>query len=294
MSRVLVLGRKGQVAAALAEASWPAGVEILRRGREAIDLAQPESAQAAIRQLHPDLVVNAAAFTAVDLAESEQASAFAINRDGAAAAAAACAHLGAPLIHLSTDYVFDGRKQGAYVEDDAVNPLSVYGKSKEAGERAVRAALPAHVILRTSWIYAPTGRNFVLSMLARAEKGEALRIVSDQQGCPTAASEIARAVLAVAQRLLSGSGTFGTFHFCGAGSTSWYGFAEAIFDSANVKRPQLTAISTRDYPTPARRPANSVLDAGKFRRLYGVAARPWRESLAECLAAIAARNHTGA
>ena len=294
MSRALILGRNGQVAAALAKASWPAGIEVLCRGREAIDLGQPEAAQAAIRQLRPDLVINAAAFTAVDLAESEQASAFAINRDGAAAAAAACAHLGVPLIHLSTDYVFDGRKQGAYVEDDGVNPLSVYGKSKEAGERAVRAALPAHVILRTSWVYAPAGRNFVLSMLARAEKGEALRIVNDQQGCPTAASEIARAILAVAQRLLAGSGSFGTFHFCGAGSISWYGFAEAIFESAGVKRPLLSAIATKDYPTPARRPANSVLDAGKFRRLYGVAARPWRESLAECLAAIAARNHAGA
>lgn len=293
MSRVLVLGRKGQVAAALAEASWPAGIEVVSRGRDIIDLGHPESAQTAIRQLRPDLVVNAAAFTAVDLAESEQASAFAINRDGAAAAAAACAHLGVPLIHISTDYVFDGQKQGAYVEDDPVNPLSVYGKSKEAGERAVRAALATHMILRTSWVYAPAGRNFVLSMLARAEKGEALRIVDDQQGCPTAASEVARAILVVAQRLLASSGAFGTFHFCGDGSISWYGFAEAIFDSAGGRRPPLTAIPTRDYPTPARRPANSVLDAGKFRRLYGVVARPWRESLAECLAAIAARNHGG-
>ncbi len=290
MSRVLVLGRNGQVADALAQASWPAGIEVICRGREAIDLGQPESAKAAIRGLRPDLVINAAAFTAVDLAESEQASAFAINRDGAAAAAAACTHLGVPLIHLSTDYVFDGRKQGAYVEDDLVNPLSVYGKSKEAGEHAVRAALPAHVILRTSWVYAPAGRNFVLSMLARAKKGEALRIVNDQQGCPTAASEIARAIVAVAKRLLAGNGTFGTFHFCGSGSTTWYGFAEAIFDLAGVRRPALTAIATSDYPTPARRPANSVLDAGKFRRLYGVTARPWRESLAECLAAIAARK----
>ncbi len=228
MSRVLVLGRKGQVAMALADASWPHGIEALCRGREAIDLARPEAAQAAIGELHPQLVINAAAFTAVDLAESEQEAAFAINRDGAAAAAAACAHLGVPLIHLSSDYVFDGRKEGAYVEDDAVNPLSVYGKSKEAGERAIRAALPAHVILRTSWVYAPAGRNFVLAMLARAEKGEPLRIVDDQQGCPTAAAEIARAIVAVSERLLAGNGVFGTFHFCGSGSTSVYGFAAAI------------------------------------------------------------------
>ena len=294
MSRVLVLGRKGQVAMALAETPWPAGVEVLCRGRDAIDLGRPEATQAAIRELRPQLVINAAAFTAVDLAESEQEVAFAINRDGAAAAAGACAYLGAPLIHLSTDYVFDGSKKGAYLEDDAVNPLSVYGASKEAGERAIRAALPAHVILRTSWVYAPAGRNFVLSMLARAEKGEPLRIVNDQQGCPTAAAEIARAIVAVCERLLAGHGVFGTFHFCGAGSTSWYGFADAIFDLAGGKRPALSPIPTSAYPTPARRPANSVLDAGKFRRLYGVAARPWRDSLAECLAAIAARKKAGA
>ena len=288
VGHVLVVGRQGQVARALARAPWPAGVRLSCLGRETIDLADPPAAVATILGLQPDLVVNAAAFTAVDLAESEPEAAFAINRDGAGALARASAELAIPLIHLSTDYVFDGRKSGAYVEQDPVNPLSVYGASKEAGEQAIRAALPAHLILRTSWVYAPLGKNFVLSMLARARQADALRIVDDQRGCPTAAAEIARAIAAAAARLLDGSGVFGTFHFCGAGSTSWHGFAQAIFELSGGPQPQLKAIPTSEYPTPARRPANSVLDAGKFHRLYGVAARPWRESLADCLAEIAA------
>src|SRR5579862_238302 len=166
VGHVLVVGRQGQIARALAQAPWPAGVRLSCLGRETIDLADPPAAVAAILALQPDLVVNAAAFTAVDLAESEPEAAFAINRDGAGALARASAELAIPLIHLSTDYVFDGRKSGAYVEQDPVNPLSVYGASKEAGEQAIRAALPAHLILRTSWVYAPQGKNFVLSMLA--------------------------------------------------------------------------------------------------------------------------------
>ncbi len=290
MSHVLVVGRQGQVARALSQVAWPAGIQLSCLGREAIDLADPSAAHAVVLRLRPDLVVNAAAFTAVDLAESEREAAFAINRDGAGALARASAELGIPLIHLSTDYVFDGRKSGAYVEQDPVNPLSVYGASKEAGEQAIRAALPAHLILRTSWVYAPAGRNFVLSMLARASQAGELRIVDDQRGCPTASAEIARAILAAAARLLAGNGVFGTFHFCGAGSTSWHSFARAIFELSGSPQPQLKAIPSSEYPTPARRPANSVLDAGKFHRLYGVAARPWRESLADCLAEIAARR----
>jgi dTDP-4-dehydrorhamnose reductase len=294
MSDVLVLGHRGQVASALAQAAWPGGIAVECLGREHIDLGNPPAASAAIERRRPALVINAAAFTAVDLAESQQRAAFTLNRDAAGAVATCCSRLGIPLIHLSTDYVFDGRKQGAYVEDDPVNPLSVYGASKEAGEEAVRAALPAHVILRTSWVYAPAGKNFVLSMLARAERGESLRIVDDQWGCPTAASEIARAIVAVCQRLLAGDGIFGTFHFCGAGSTSWHGFARQIFRLRGGPSPELTAIPTSAYPTPARRPANSKLDASKIWRLYGVNARPWRESLAECMAAIAARRDQGA
>jgi dTDP-4-dehydrorhamnose reductase len=294
MSRVLVVGRRGQVARALAEAGWPEGVSLSCYSRDEIDLAEPKSVARAITRRAPDLVINAAAYTAVDRAESEPEVAFTVNRDGPAALAEACAELGVPLIQLSTDYVFDGQKEGAYVEDDPVNPLSVYGASKEAGEQAVRRILPAHVILRSAWVYAPEGQNFVRTMLRLARESQEIRVVDDQRGCPTAASEIARAIVVASGRLLAGSGEFGTFHFCGAGSTSWHGFAEAIFELSEPPRPNLIAIPTSAYPTPARRPANSVLDGAKFRRLYGVAGRPWRESLARCLTEIAAREATTA
>jgi len=294
MSRVLVVGGRGQVARALAGAGWPEGISLSCCGRDEIDLAQPKSVAGEVARRTPDLVVNAAAYTAVDRAESEPEAAFAVNRDGPAALAEVCAELGVPLIHLSTDYVFDGCKDGAYVEDDPVNPLSVYGASKEAGERAVRGILSAHVILRSAWIYAPEGKNFVRTMLRLARESPEIRVIADQRGCPTAASEVARAIVAASGRLLAGSGEFGTFHFCGTGSTSWHGFAQAIFQLSQGPQPKLIAIPTSAYPAPARRPANSVLDGAKFRQLYGVAARPWRESLAGCVAEIATRETTTA
>lgn len=288
MRRILVIGRTGQLAGALAAASWPAAIALVPRGRAEIDLAQPARVAAAVAAEKPALVINAAAYTAVDKAESEPDLAFAVNRDGPAALAEACRALGAPLIHVSTDYVFDGAKRGAYVEEDPVNPVSVYGASKQAGESAIRARLPAHVILRTAWVYAPQGQNFVRTMLRLGRERPELRVVDDQTGCPTSAAELARAVQAAALRLLAGGRDHGTFHFCGAGQTSWFGFAEAIFDLAGGPRPRLTPIPTSGYPTPARRPANSVLDSARFARLYGVTARPWRESLARCLKDIAA------
>jgi len=294
MTRILVIGRAGQLATALAEKSWPADIAVACRGRDRIDLAQPAAAREAVIAEKPDLVINAAAYTAVDKAESEPELAFAVNRDGPAALAEACLAIGAPLIHVSTDYVFDGRKRGAYVEEDPVNPASVYGASKEAGERAVRGILSAHVILRSAWIYAPEGKNFVRTMLRLARESPEIRVIADQRGCPTAASEVARAIVAASGRLLAGSGEFGTFHFCGTGSTSWHGFAQAIFQLSQGPQPKLIAIPTSAYPAPARRPANSVLDGAKFRQLYGVAARPWRESLAGCVAEIATRETTTA
>jgi dTDP-4-dehydrorhamnose reductase len=290
MSRVLVLGRNGQVARALADAGWPEGISLSCYGRDEIDLAEPATVARAIVRRAPDLVINAAAYTAVDRAESEPEAAFAVNRDGAGEVAKACADLGVPLIHLSTDYVFDGSKTGAYVEEDPVNPLSVYGASKEAGEQAVRAALPAHLIMRSAWIYAPQGQNFVLTMLRLAREGAEIRVVDDQIGCPSAAFDIARAIVVASGRLLTGSGAFGTFHFCGTSSTNWHEFAQAIFELAEVPQPKLTAVATSARPTPARRPANSTLDGAKFRRLYGLSGRPWRESLGRCLREIAARE----
>ena len=288
MKRILVIGRSGQLARALGAADWPQGIALECRGRAEIDLARPAVARAAVIAAKPDLVINAAAYTAVDKAESEPELAFTVNRDGPAALAEACRAIAAPLIHVSTDYVFDGSKTGPYVEEDPVHPVSVYGASKEAGESAIRARLPAHVILRTAWVYAPQGQNFVRTMLRLGRERPEIRVVDDQTGCPTAAAELARAVQAAAIRLLESGRDYGTFHFCGAGETSWFGFAQAIFELAGEPRPRVVPIATREYPTPARRPANSVLDSAKFARLYGVTARPWRDSLARCLKDIAA------
>src|SRR5262249_39235892 len=209
------------------------------RGRDQIDLARPAEARARIMVEKPDLVINAAAYTAVDKAESERDLAFSVNRDGPAALAEACRSLGIPLLHVSTDYVFDGLKHGAYVEDDLVAPASVYGASKEAGEAAIRERLPAHLILRSSWIYAPAGHNFVRTMLRLGRERAEIRVVNDQVGSPTSAEELGRALRAAAAQVLAGGGVFGTFHFSGAGRTSWFGFAEAIFELAEGPRPRL-------------------------------------------------------
>jgi dTDP-4-dehydrorhamnose reductase len=283
MKRLLVIGRRGQVASALAAADWGADIAVACGGRDEFDLAKPAALRGKVRDLRPDLVVNAAAYTAVDQAESEPDAAFALNRDGPAALAEAAAEIGAPMIQLSTDYVFDGLKVSAYVETDAVNPLSVYGASKEAGERAVRERLARHVILRSSWIYAARGRNFLTTMLRLAHEGRDIRVVDDQAGSPTTAAEVARAVATIARQLLAGGTAYGTFHFCGGGVTSWHGFATAIFELARFDRVRLQAIATSEFNAPARRPANSALDCAKIARVYGIKPAAWRESLARCL-----------
>jgi dTDP-4-dehydrorhamnose reductase len=231
----------------------------------------------------PDLAINLAAYTAVDRAESEAEAAWAVNCTGAMHIAAGCADRGIPLVHLSTDYVFDGYKDGPYREDDPVNPLGVYGASKEAGERAVREALRRHIILRTSWVYGAFGQNFVKTMLRLGAERETLRVVADQHGCPTAAADIASALVALAQQVAAGEERWGTYHFAGAGATTWHGFAEAIFDLAlpyRGRRPRVEPIATEQYPTPARRPRNSVLDCSKIADAFGIRPAPWRPALA--------------
>ncbi len=234
------------------------------------------------------LIVNAAGYTAVDRAESEKEQAFLVNRDGARilAETAAAAHL--PLLHISTDYVFDGRATAPYVETDAVAPLGIYAQSKEAGERAVRAAAPRHVILRTAWVYSPSGTNFVRTMLRLGSERSELSIVDDQLGCPTAAADVADAIttiLAAAQG--PGFDAWGTYHCVGADAVTWYGFARAIFECAapfGVKPPKLRPVTTADYPLPAPRPAYSVLSTAKLERAFGIRPRPMRDSLNACLA----------
>lgn len=283
---VLVIGKTGQVARTL-DAKGFDGVPHIALGRESIDLSSPDMLVEAFAVHRPCLVVNAAAYTAVDRAESERDLAYAVNRDGPARLAELCAAAGIPLIHISTDYVFDGSKPFPYVEEDQTAPLGVYGASKAEGEAAVRAKLAQHVILRTSWVYGTTGSNFVKTMLRLGEQRDELAVVNDQIGAPTAADDIAVAIAQIARHLLDGTGEFGTFHMTSGGETSWYGFAKEIFAQAAAsgrKVPMLRSIPTVDYPTPARRPANSRLDCTKLEKAYGIRLPHWRTSLESCLA----------
>jgi dTDP-4-dehydrorhamnose reductase len=231
----------------------------------------------------PDLVINAAAFTAVDRAEAEPEVAGKVNRDAPVAMAEACEELGAALIHLSTDYVFDGSKPGAYVEDDSKAPLSVYGRTKAEGETGISQALEKHVILRTSWVFSAHGSNFVRTMLRLSTEHPELRIVFDQHGAPTGARDIADTILSVAGAIGQGRKNWGVFHFASAEPTTWYDFAGVIFEGA--RRPaKLVPITAAEYITAARRPLNSVLDCGRIARDYDIRQPSWRRALAEVLA----------
>lgn len=282
--KLMVIGEGGQVGRELVRHHWPSGWYVAAFDRAKLDITHLETVCAAVARERPDIVVNAAAYTAVDRAESDREAAWAANCTGPANLASACRSAGIPLIHISTDYVFDGSKPGPYLEDDPVNPLGVYGASKEAGDRAVREALSEHVILRTAWIYSAHGHNFVRTMLRLAGEHPVLRVVADQTGSPTSATDLAGAIATIAQRLAAGAKAWGTYHFAGAGAVTWHGFAEAIFEFAAPWRgppPRVEAITTAEYSTPARRPANSVLDCSGIARAFGITPRPWRTALAE-------------
>jgi dTDP-4-dehydrorhamnose reductase len=287
MPSILVFGRAGQVARELAARDWPADWQVVFMGRGECDLSIAGSATAAITSAAPDIVINAAAYTAVDKAESERDAAFALNESAPAEMAAATAALGASLIHISTDYVFDGRKSGAYEETDECGPVSVYGASKLAGETAIRESQPRHVILRTSWVFSPYGGNFVRTMLRLGAERDELAIVADQTGGPTAAADIAGAVASIAGGLLDGADAFGLYHYAGAPVTTWHGFAQAIFARAaehGLKTPKdVRAITTADYPTAAMRPMNSVLDCTAISRDWGIGQPLWQDALKDCL-----------
>jgi dTDP-4-dehydrorhamnose reductase len=290
--KLLVLGGDGQVGYELRRLAWPAGYRIAAFDRADLDIALPGQVATTVAREHPDIVVNAAAYTAVDRAESEPEIAWATNCTGPANLAAACHDALIPLIHISTDYVFDGTKAGPYCEDDPVHPLGVYGASKEAGDRAVRGALARHVILRTAWLYSAHGHNFVKTMLRLGQERPVLRVVADQIGSPTSAADLAAAIGAIVQQITLGNSNWGTYNFAGGGAVSWHGFAEAIFELAAPWRgatPLVEAIATADYPTPARRPANSVLDCQRIGEVFGIVPRPWREALAEVIAELLER-----
>lgn len=286
--RIVVTGWTGQVVRAMLE-RVPAGVEVVALRRPDLDLAIPKMIAPALRAARPHVIVNAAAYTAVDQAESEPDLAMRVNGEAAGEAARAAAALGVPVIQISTDYVFDGALDRPYREDDATGPISAYGASKLAGERAVAAASDNHAILRTAWIYSPFGKNFVKTMLRLAETTDEVGVVADQHGCPTSALDIADAVLAVARNLVArpqDETLRGIFHMSAAGEAVWADVAEAIFadrERLGGKPVAVKRIATTDYPTPARRPANSRLDCGKLAARHGVTLPAWRGSLATCV-----------
>jgi len=262
---------------------------VIALGRPELDLTKPETVRRAIEALKPDLVASAAAYTAVDLAEDEPELAFAVNAAGAQAVAEAAKACGAPVVHLSTDYVFAGDTSKPYVETDITGPRSVYGSSKLEGERRVAQANPKHIILRTAWVYSPFGKNFVRTMLKLAETRDALSVVSDQTGNPTCALDIADAIIKVADHLTAtpNFSVYGVYHFAGTGDTNWSGFARAIFsESAELGGPTATVtdIAAADYPTKAVRPANSRLSTAKFQEVFNWSAPHWRSSLREVVA----------
>ncbi|HHV66501.1 MAG TPA: dTDP-4-dehydrorhamnose reductase [Ochrobactrum intermedium] len=283
--KIAVTGREGQVVQSLLEkASQRADLEVIALGRPELDLAEPETVRSAIEAIKPDVVVSAAAYTAVDLAEDEQELAFAVNAAGAGAVAQAAENCGVPVIHLSTDYVFAGDADKPYVETDATGPRSVYGSSKLEGERLVAQANPQHIILRTAWVYSPFGKNFVKTMLKLAETRDALSVVADQWGNPTSALDIADAMIRVADHLAAAPefSAYGVYHLAGRGDTNWSGFARAIFgESARLggATATVTDIATADYPTKARRPANSRLSTAKFQQAFNWMAPHWQSSL---------------
>lgn len=278
--RLAVTGKQGQVVTSLLERGAAASVEVIALGRPELDLADPASVKAAIAAAAPDVVVSAAAYTAVDKAESEPELAFEVNEVGAGAVAEAAAVLQVPIIHLSTDYVFAGDKADPYLESDPTGPVSVYGASKLAGEKKVAAATGNHAILRTAWVYSPFGANFLKTMLRLGASRDMLRVVADQRGTPTSALDIADAVITVARRLKTDPDPAlrGVFHLTGGGEGTWADFAEVIFASLETRTGRGVAverITTADYPTPARRPANSRLSNNKLQLSYGVKLADW-------------------
>ena len=289
--RLLVFGANGQVAQEIARIGPGLGFSPILMGRDRADLLT-QDAGALIAATAPDAVVNAAAYTAVDRAETEVAEAFRLNGDAPGEMARACCARSIPFVHISTDYVFDGMKPTPYLEDDPRAPLGVYGGSKAAGEEAVIAAGGNSAIVRTAWVYSAFGANFVKTMLRLAAQREEIGVVADQHGCPTWAQDVATASLRLAQGLLEGKPNCrGLFHAAGGGEASWAEFADAIFALSSARggpSARVKPITTAEFPTPARRPANSRLEGDRLSAATGYRPPPWRESLSTCLAELLA------
>jgi dTDP-4-dehydrorhamnose reductase len=282
--RLLLLGGTGQVGEELRALTFPDDVEVVAPSRAELDLADAQAIVNVIAAEPWSAVINAAAYTQVDRAEREEAAAFAINAAAPWRLAAETGRRGIPLVHISTDYVFDGRKGEPYIEQDEVAPLNAYGRSKLAGERAVGTANPRHIILRTSWVYSPYGSNFVKTILRLTAERDKLSIVADQRGCPTAARDIAEACLEIALRCAAhpDRAPYGLYHFAGAGEATWFEFARTIVDVAGDRlrrSPQILPIKTSEYPTPAARAADTRLDSTAVFRAFGLKPRRWRQAL---------------
>lgn len=296
MKRILVTGAAGQLGGALCRLAWPEGYETLGIDRDELDLGDAAATARFVAEGGFAAVVNAAAYTAVDRAETEIADAWRINAQAPAVLAEATARLGIPIVQISTDYVFDGAGDRPFLPDAPIRPLNVYGASKAAGELAVRTGNPRHAVVRTSWVISAGGSNFLLTMLRLAEKHSQLRVIDDQWGAPTSAADLAAALVEITTRFVEDDQQpSGTWHFTNAGETTWCRIAREIFRLARpdaATRPVVEAITTADYPTPARRPANSRLSLAALEASFGIRPRPWEEAIADIVQTVLADRRT--
>ena len=286
--KILITGAQGQVGKELVSIAKQ-HYDVISAGRDELDITQEKNVTEYIESSQPDIVINAAAYTAVDKAEEDQEMAYAINRDGAKNLASACAQHNIPLLHISTDYVFNGEKTGAYSETDDVSPLGIYGDSKWQGEEAIREHLSQHIILRVAWVFGAQGNNFVKTMLRLAKDRDELNVVADQFGGPSAAKDIAKTLIQLVdiyqkEKILQ----WDTYHYCGTGKTNWCDFAKEIFRLSNVnglinKDIRVNAITTAEYPTLAKRPQNSMLNCEKIKNTFGIDMPDWHDGLNEVL-----------
>jgi dTDP-4-dehydrorhamnose reductase len=290
--RILITGGSGQVGTELRAHRWPAGFELVCPTRAEMDLSDVNSIRAYLSERKFDGIVNSGAYTAVDRAQGDVTTAWAVNALAPAVMAEAVARIGIPIVQLSTDYVFDGRKVGAYTEEDPVAPLNVYGASKEGGEQAVRSACTRHVVLRTSWVVSPHGQNFVKTMLRLGQERDSIRIVADQHGAPTVAADVAAVVAELFVCLLGDpERTAGTYHFSSAGRTTWFGLASFMFKHiGNAKSPELIPMSSSAYAAPAPRPGNSLLSNDKIAARLGIRSQPWEATVVRVLEELRAKD----
>ena len=285
--KILIAGAQGQVGKELVTIAKACGHEVIAASRGDLDVTKEAGVIAFIIEHQPDIVINAAAYTAVDKAEKEQDIAYEINSNGAKNLAIACSKQKIPLLHISTDYVFDGSKAEPYSESDKVSPLGVYGDSKWQGEQAVRQQLVEHIILRVAWVFGAQGNNFVKTMLRLGKERDELNVVADQFGGPSSAKNIAETLMTLAERYQKDKNLqWGTYHYCGMPKTNWYDFAKEIFKQAKEKgliskTIQVNAITTAEYPTPAKRPSNSMLDCEKIKNTFAIEMPNWKEALKE-------------